>query len=403
MAPTAHVKAGYESSPLEWRATFQGALLTETEPAALHQDLVAGITGRAWSSLEDARGRRFRTFDEFCRTDLPLGLGSDPHKVRAFLERLVGQRRAKLILVSASAQGARDLPKVGRRSTRRDDRVRAIAERAPAPIVELYCNDLLGAKEAERFGRRRYPADAEKGAQRFLRRAERLLHRGLPIPAARDALRRELNSEVRSIFGTTQPQITCSAVVGTNADLLPQILALYVKPKSRVVDVTYGRGVFWRDVPAGTYDLLGSDLIDGVDCRELPYEDTSVDCVVLDPPYKRNGDGLGAADFGAYYRNHERGTSGHGSVLALYRAAAKEALRVLKRRGILITKCQDEYASGKQRWTHIELMGEFEKMGFRSEDLFVLVQHQTPMVNLNFKTQRHARKNHSFALVHRKR
>jgi hypothetical protein len=397
----------YGESPKEWRALFQGALLTEGEPLALHESLVGGIRDRAWAALEDARGRRFRNFDDFCLVDRPHGLGSDPHRVRAFLERLLGERKAKLVLVSSSGQGERTdrQPSAhrGGKSTRQDDRLRAIAERAPASISELYCRDLLGAQEAERFGRRRLPEAAATKAQAFVRKAERLVAAGLPDSAEkRLALRKALNSEVRTIFGRTQPAIVCSAIAGTNADLIPQILDLYVKPRSRIADVTYGRGVFWRNVPPGKYELLGTDIRDGVDCRCLPYEDSSLDCVALDPPYKSNVSELGSAEFGSAYRNHERGTSGHSAIVQLYVDGAVEAHRVLRNRGTLIVKCQDEFANGRQRWTHIELIATFERLGFRSEDLFVLVQNQVPMINLNSGQQRHARKNHSYALVFRK-
>ena len=46
-----------------------------------------------------------------------------------------------------------------------------------------------------------------------------------------------------------------TAHVGTNSDLLPQILELYVPNGSIVADVTYGNGTFWRQVDIAKYDL----------------------------------------------------------------------------------------------------------------------------------------------------
>ena len=76
-----------------------------------------------------------------------------------------------------------------------------------------------------------------------------------------------------------------SASVGSNEAVLPEILDLYVAPGSTVADVTYGKGVFWRNVPEDLYNLRATDLQTGVDCRDLPYEDGEIDCVVFDPPY----------------------------------------------------------------------------------------------------------------------
>jgi hypothetical protein len=52
-----------------------------------------------------------------------------------------------------------------------------------------------------------------------------------------------------------------------------------------VADVTYGKGIFWKNVPPGKYDVRATDIQTGVNCHDLPYADEAVDCVVLDPPY----------------------------------------------------------------------------------------------------------------------
>src|SRR5262245_1466259 len=95
--------------------------------------------------------------------------------------------------------------------------------------------------------------------------------------------------------GEPSTDLVHSACVGTNADLFPHVLRLHVPAGATVADVTFGPGVFWRNVPAGAYRVLASDfdaaprddsrvpVRGGVDCRELPYDDASVDCVVLDP------------------------------------------------------------------------------------------------------------------------
>jgi len=51
-----------------------------------------------------------------------------------------------------------------------------------------------------------------------------------------------------------------TGVVGTNADLFPQALALYVKSGARVLDMTWGLGVFWKNVDRAQYDLVRNDI-----------------------------------------------------------------------------------------------------------------------------------------------
>jgi hypothetical protein len=199
-----------------------------------------------------------------------------------------------------------------------------------------------------------------------------------------------------------------SAAVGTNDEMFPSILALYVSPGSKVADVTFGRGVFWKGVPQGQYELLATDLSTGTDCRKLPYHADSMDCVVLDPPYMHTPGGtahVGHQNYEGYYRNNGSGNGDgpkyHEAVLDLYFSAGIEARRVLKPNGIFIVKCQDEVCANQQRLTHVELINEDAREGFVCEDLFVIVSRNKPGVSRILK-QIHARKNHSYFLVFRK-
>src|ERR1700688_5263708 len=123
--------------------------------------------------------------------------------------------------------------------------------------------------------------------------------------------------------GESQPAATKSsptittAKVGTNADLFPDILSLYVPEGSVVADVTFGKGVFWREVDTSKYVLKPSDLMDGIDFRYLPYEDGSIDALVLDPPYMHDGKTV-HKDLNENYRNNHEPTTSHASVIRLY-------------------------------------------------------------------------------------
>ena len=178
-----------------------------------------------------------------------------------------------------------------------------------------------------------------------------------------------------------------------------------MKPGSIVAEVTYGKGVFWRNVPTFRYHLLATDIQDGVDCRNLPYDDGEIDCVVLDPPYMHSPDGtahLAQEPFERYYANNgsggQTGSKYHEAVLGLYRDAGEEAYRVLRERGVFIVKCQDEVCANRQRFTHVEIMLAYEEIGFVAEDLFVVVRNNCPGVSRTVR-QVHARKNHSYFLV----
>jgi len=210
--------------------------------------------------------------------------------------------------------------------------------------------------------------------------------------------------------GVATTDVVMTAHVGDNADLFPQILALHVPRGAEIADVTYGKGVFWKNVKPGDYILHASDLATGVDCRHLPYGDASLDCVVLDPPYmeglyRRSEDHLAGAGthkaFREHYSNGQKTTDGpkyHSAVVDMYFKAGREAHRVLKENGVLIVKCQDEVSANRQRLTHVEIISEYESIGFYTKDLFVLVRANRPGIS-RLKKQSHARKNHSYFLV----
>jgi len=212
--------------------------------------------------------------------------------------------------------------------------------------------------------------------------------------------------------GVATSDVEVSAHIGDNADLFPRILKLHVPDGAKIADVTYGKGVFWRNVPEGLYDLHASDLKTGVDFRALPYADASMDAVVIDPPYmegllrekKDTRAGSGTHDqFRDYYSSGAETGGGkwHQAVLDLYIAGGREAHRVLKDHGMFIVKCQDEVCANRQELTHVQLVNAYGAMGFYARDLFVLVRTGRPGVSRLLK-QVHARKNHSYFLVFEK-
>lgn len=221
-------------------------------------------------------------------------------------------------------------------------------------------------------------------------------------------------NEKRVQRGESTSDLIVSAHVGGNAEVFPKVLALHVPEGSVVADVTWGKGVFWRNVSDTSYDIRATDIAMGVDCRELPYDDASVDCVVLDPPYmegfyrknggQKAGSGTHSAFRDAYSNGDEvsekhRGThKWHGAVTDMYFQAGAEAYRVLRNKGVLVTKCQDEVSAGRQWLTHVEIINEYVSLGFYAKDLFIVVRPNKPGVS-RLLNQVHARKNHSYFLV----
>ena len=206
-------------------------------------------------------------------------------------------------------------------------------------------------------------------------------------------LSKELFPYQESEEGMGTPILTC--MHGTNADLFSEVLRLYVERGKCIADVTYGKGVFWRKVPSGAYEVVPSDLQTGIDFCHLPYRDASFDALVLDPPYMHGGKTV-KESINDCYKNEN---TSHESIVALYLGGILEARRVLVKSGVLFVKCQDEIESGKQRLTHVELLTILPMVGFRIEDMFVL--HSSSIPAMREQYQLHARKNHSYLIVAR--
>jgi tRNA G10 N-methylase Trm11 len=227
-----------------------------------------------------------------------------------------------------------------------------------------------------------------------------------------DPRRRQQAHLKRTQSGVTTSDVVISAHLGDNSGIFPSILDLHVPKGSRVADVTYGRGVFWKNVDLSRYELLASDLKTGVDWRDLPHADNSVDAVVFDPPYmeglyRKTKDALaGSGSHSAFQKAYSNGDTRcatkerkyHDAVLEAYLSVIPETKRVLRSGGKFIVKCQDEVSANRQKLTHVELIWAYEKRGFYCKDIFIVVRTNAPVIS-KLKSQVHSRKSHSYFLV----
>lgn len=224
-------------------------------------------------------------------------------------------------------------------------------------------------------------------------------------------MKKILKKKRRSPNGVATTELILSAYSSVdNSEVFPKVLRLHLPRGSKVADVTFGKGVFWKKIPKDEYQLLATDIKNGVDCRKLPYKTHQLDCIVLDPPYMEGlyrkddsfaGNGTHSA-FQDHYSNGNRpsglNSKWHDAVLEFYIQASIEAKRVLKPNGTLIVKCQDEVSAGVQRLTHVEIILNLVRLGFYTKDIFVMVRTNRPCATRVIK-QLHARKNHSYFLV----
>ena len=159
-----------------------------------------------------------------------------------------------------------------------------------------------------------------------------------------------------------------------NGEMIADVARLHFPADPFVLDVTYGSGRWWN-----TYrpdNLYASDLhpkeewVEEADFRNLPWYDSQFDVVAFDPPYKLNGRSTGAGvaasdegyGVGEYVGWKDKMQTIHEGVV--------EGMRVARRGGLLLIKCQDQVCSGKMRWQTRDFADTAEKWGGRLKDSF---------------------------------
>lgn len=205
-----------------------------------------------------------------------------------------------------------------------------------------------------------------------------------------EALRLELPGTVESV-------VRCRL----NGPLIAAAAELWIDPSDIVVDVTYGKGNFWtmyRPINLVAHDLHNGD---GVDFRNLPELDASVDVVVLDPPYIPQGgrDTSTTQDFLDRYGLHEVPKTAN-ELNLLIAAGMSEAHRVLKPSGRLFVKCMDYINGGRYVQGRHAVVSAAILLGYEQVD--ELVHHSGTGPQPLGRRQVHSRRSHSFLCIFQK-
>jgi hypothetical protein len=205
---------------------------------------------------------------------------------------------------------------------------------------------------------------------------------------------------------TIAPAAVLSAHFGRNDAMIASVARLYIPDGAVVLDATWGKGNFWRRTDTSRFQLIGSDIASTsaqirADFRALPFRSSSLDVVVLDPPYVLRPERGRLID--ARYRNSET-TEGitYARMLSLYEAGLAEAARVLRRGGTCWVKGQDATENRCQRWAVVDMPAAATAAGMAPADLFVLV-NPTPPGGMRTECQHQARRNHSYLWIFAKR
>ncbi|AKA61227.1 hypothetical protein [Pseudoalteromonas phage H103] len=193
------------------------------------------------------------------------------------------------------------------------------------------------------------------------------------------------------------------SVYENQIDILKSIMTLCSIDRFDV-DVTYGNGMFYKEIekPVHCFDIDPSLVDTPASSDDLPLDDKSVSSLMFDPPFltyvraarEGNGNMIMAKRFGGYWKYDE--------LESHYKGTLTEAARVLKKKGVMIFKCQDIIHNHKMHCTHANVIN-WAAENFRLKDLFILPAKTRMAIpqqkGTKKKVQKHARIFHSYFLV----
>ena len=179
-------------------------------------------------------------------------------------------------------------------------------------------------------------------------------------------------------------------------EIINNILELYNERQPIDFDPCYNRGMFYKNGVVKDPEIKSDikPLLPGVlklDVQFLPYIEC-FNCIIFDPPFIVGGKtGKMAQLYGAFENVKELEEFYINSFCSLQRA--------LKKKGLLIVKCQD-FVNGRRNYIMLNyILNLARDFNFKVLDLFILLSKTSPT---RIKKQQHARKYHSYFVVLKK-
>ena len=192
------------------------------------------------------------------------------------------------------------------------------------------------------------------------------------------------------------------SVCETNTEALESISNLFLGGKGFDLDPTYSKGNFYKTFPEPKFKSDSVSQFDDVtecDCKNLRhFKCSELNSIIFDPPFM----------FGKHGKTDQNIMTKRFTMFdsweqleTMYKSSLKEFYRILKKNGVLAFKCQD-YTDSKTTLTHCFVHNWALEIGFKTEDLFIMIFKGGRIWNSNL-VQRHARKFHSYWYVFKKK
>jgi len=211
----------------------------------------------------------------------------------------------------------------------------------------------------------------------------------------------KIGNEKVSKFELAKASQIIKSISNSQDEILYNILRLYIHTETYDCDLTASIGVFYRGIiplPQNLYDKYPQmENVRSLDeAFKLPNE--CFHSIVLDLPFIVKDEvsaqtSMVSQRFTSFLTMQELYDT-NDTMLNL-------AYRLLKKKGYLIMKTMDIKYSGKQYWIGNYVQNKAQEIGFRLEDMFILMS-KTKVLSTGWHNQHSARKYHSYFFVFKK-
>lgn len=211
----------------------------------------------------------------------------------------------------------------------------------------------------------------------------------------------KIGTEKVSKFELAKASQIIKSISNSQDEILYNILRLYVHTDTYDCDLTASIGVFYRGIiplPQNLYDKYPQmeNVRSLSEAFELPNE--CFHSIVLDLPF------IVKDEVSAQTSMVSQRFTSFLTMQELYDTndtMLKLAYRLLKKKGYLVMKTMDIKYSGKQYWIGNYVQNKAQEIGFRLEDMFILMS-KTKVLSTGWHNQHSARKYHSYFFVFKK-
>lgn len=181
-------------------------------------------------------------------------------------------------------------------------------------------------------------------------------------------------------------------------EILQNIINLYLSGVPVQCDLTFNVGKMWNGLLQPTYLFdLKPQLKEVRQLDEVRQFNNFFASCVIDLPFIIRSNSMKS---NSLIHNRFDTFSSEKELFEVNTSMLELAHQILKQKGICIVKTQDTCYAGKQIWTHLHVMNEAIRFGFKIEDTFICLRKN--MLIKQHITSKHARKQHCYFIILKK-